>query len=316
MAVYLQDNGAGAKILVDGVNGIAISSNCCCDNEQWKDCDTDTNQAVLSPAHTNVDFAWLCIGGSWLDCYLDTSTGSVATDPTVFKQCDNAAPTSCADLLGLPASDEFDGIGCNSGAVDDTIWTMRWNPLYTQGTTSIVANKLRLSASTPGGERAQGETNDAVIAGEFQYTIENYSFNSYLAGTGGPPQYLFMLISVDGGADLGGVSINKQLGGTNTTFEINANIFGTGLTSAGTAFGSTGSFRISRNASNIISFQYNTGGGWNTITTITNSSNIKAAIYMGNFETTNTLIIDVDNVEIVDGSDDPLYIDITGKACT
>jgi len=187
------------KILTT-VNGIATSLDCCCGNEQWKDCDTDTNQAVLSQAHTDVDFAWLCLGGTWVKCYNDSSTSTAATDPTVLKQC-GTTPTECADLVGWPVSDDFDGTGCNSGTYLDDNWNIRYANTYLNGTTTtaITAGKVYLTAEYISGVAAGNmpRTGSISHAGDFDVKV-NFNLSTFPTDAGGTECYSALRVVIGG----------------------------------------------------------------------------------------------------------------------
>lgn len=152
MAIYTYDG----KILTEG-NAIAIHEDCCCPagtNEQWKKCSDDSNAAILSRLHTDVDYAWLCLGGIWVKCYNDSLTATVATDPEVLEQCDNDSPTSCDDLIGWPLADDWGGVDCNTGAVNDQNWKIRWSELTAQGkyTLAVSAANFTIKGDSDAGQ--------------------------------------------------------------------------------------------------------------------------------------------------------------------
>jgi len=95
------------------------------------------------------DFAWICSGAVWVKPYNDSLTATSATDPTVLEQC-GTTPTDCGDLVGWPATDLFDGVGCSSASVGDTNWGLRgWDCVVGgsggSGSNTIVSSVLNIT---------------------------------------------------------------------------------------------------------------------------------------------------------------------------
>jgi hypothetical protein len=100
------------------------------DKEYWKKCSDDTDVAVLTDVHTDVDYAWLCISSAWVKCYNDRPTSVTSTNPTVLKQCGLVgAPTSCLDLTGWPSDDFSTATGCDTASIGDQNYDVRWSPV-------------------------------------------------------------------------------------------------------------------------------------------------------------------------------------------
>lgn len=94
---------------------------------RWIDCDTSAivdNVNPATPGSPVNDFAWYCSGATWHRAKNAGPVSGVEFGWPWLDQCGNA-PTSCADLVGWPSSDNFGGSGCNSGAFNDTDWGIR-----------------------------------------------------------------------------------------------------------------------------------------------------------------------------------------------
>ena len=304
MAIYLYDG----KILTEG-NAIAIHEDCCCapSNYQWKRCDNDADAAVLSAGHTDVDFAWLCLSSIWVKCYNDALKFAVATDPTVLKQCDDAAPSSCLDLVGWPASDDFGGTGCNSGAISDQNWIARGYSTsgFGSGSISYVSNALRVETTATGSDATLNQVAGSMShTGAFTLTAPFTNF----VKAGGSTDHIsyFRLYYSDGtwdgclffisGSNSGLVRLNKATGGS--------------IESTGTP-SSSGTVTISRDGSNNIQATL-----WGV--TLNYTGHAKTVDHIQLITSTSSAYgpIDWSSFTLVDGSGSNIYIDPSGKSCT
>jgi hypothetical protein len=281
-------------------------------NEQWKVCGLGTNAAVLSAAHTLVDFAWLCIGAEWVKCFFDAMTAVVETDPTVLEQCGLAgAPAQCSDLVGWPCSDSFSGTACDSGAVDDTNWDMRWTQSVS-GSLAVGGGKCTLNASG-GPEHITRITNligslahtgdftfeidvdldqiddtdpDAVSRAEFYYTSPSVNF------------------------------LGAGWEGNNSSYSIRYRVAGGSSTSILTSSFTSVKLKMVRVSGNV-SLYYDIGAGYvQAGSTQSDSGAIgNVLIQSQSYKTTNATIVSVKDASFVDGSSGEFYIDPTGEAC-
>lgn len=210
--IYLQNG----KILIrDGK--IAIDKNCCC-LEQWKDCVTNIDNAILDTAQTTQAYAWLCIGGVWKRSYYDRGATGIATNPSVLEQC-GTTPASCSDLVGWPASDYFNGVGCNSGVTHDTNWKVRWTDVSTGGSDAIVSDALLVTMGFTGSNTYEIR-NSMSTSGDFQCGVriemKNFASDNSIRQEG----QLKIKLGTSGSTSM---TIRKDGADTNSTWKIEAN---------------------------------------------------------------------------------------------
>jgi len=271
-------------------------------NEQWKDCDTDTNQAVLSELHTDVDFAFLCIGAVWVKCYFDANTATVATDPTVLEQCDDPAPAACADLKGWPAADAFDGVGCSSAAVADQDWEFRWTRADTPANISISGNKVVWTSDAGNTNKGRIYSNAGTI------TSGEIAFNDITVPDDGSTD-----IYLNWQFTIGATNYRWIFGRESGTRKISI-LSGNSVTVSPSV---SASLRIRHNGSVWVG-EYNIGGGWVAHSTFIDGALdfITGTIYTHlTNQTGGTLSASADSFTAESGGS-PVYIDIEGEVCT
>lgn len=280
-------------------------------NEEWRDCSTDSSVAILSAGHSTDDYAWLCIGSEWVKAYNAVNTGDTPTDPTVLEQC-GTTPTDCTDLVGWPVSDDFSGTGCDSGAVSDTAFDIRWTaPNASNISASYSSGKLVLSTSANG---VHDFLCDVINrSGDF-YIETDLNITSW-GGTGGSRWGQIR-------AYLGAVPLSIGLGRTSGNSDTKVFVYnGTTDIQPDIADQNNLTCRI-RRSSGTIYFDYNTGSGWTNVTSISNSNaltKVGLTIARGNPTGSGTQTCEFDYIKVVDdsaGSGNEIYIDPTGSSCT
>jgi len=265
-------------------------------NEQWKRCDNDADLAILTEAHTDVDFAWLCSGAVWVKAYLDANTATAATDPTVLKQC-GTTPTECADLVGWPASDDFGGVDCNSGAVGDTNHGVKWR--VTAGY-AIAAGVLGHSGIAD--NETTSNINTVGYTGDF--TIEmDWAITSLSGSTSSRHNYMF--------CQIGGVEWSAYIQGSNKQLFYRVNGSPSNISNSISA----GKWRIKRVGSTV-TLSWHNGTSWSDLGNTSNTSAITRLSLFDWMRGGSAGSGNWDNVIIIDGSSADILIDPTGEACT
>lgn len=276
--------------------------------ENWLSCIDNSFVASLNTSHTDVDYAWLCVGGSYVRAYNSGLTGTLPTDPTVLKQC-GTIPTSCSDLVGWEASDNFGGVGCNSGSVGDDNWNIRWD---TSGSVTHSGSNIRVS-SVGGVANEAACTNNATYSGSFTCDVD------------------FNIIQL-GGATQGFGSSDLILKIGSTTYRIRSTYSPAvgyeisfrqdgGLDEMITVTVTSGKFRLER-IGNTLSAYYDAGSGFvqaGTGRSVSGSLDNPRCVSRtdssaGDFG--GSQITDFDNFILVDGNSEPIYIDPTGDSCS
>jgi len=274
--------------------------------DQWKDA-SGSNVATLSPSHTDVDYAWLCDGGTYVKAYNAYPTVAAPTDPTVLEQC-GTTPTSIGDLKGWPASDSFSGAGCDSGSVGDANWDMRWTAGTHDGTSTITSNDLVFGISGGSGVRKQIELNTGVASGAFTAeVVVDWSAMDVSLANG--ESAFFLLIGpgsasvVVGKWDPAGSYLPNQTGYD----------FQKGFASLGDAAAAgTDTLRLVRDASdnltgyfNAVSYDFGVVAG-----------DCSPQLWLLSANYLFLVSAAVESFTFVDGSSNPILIDPTGTACS
>lgn len=276
-------------------------------NEQWKKCSDDSDAAILSDTHTDVDYAWLCLGGVWEKCYNDSLTGDAVNDPTVLKQC-NITPTSCSDLTGWPASDDFGGSGCNTGAIGDDNYVARWGTVASEGSVSISLSALRIAVDSGNPKAYEVQIND-THSGDF--TCSCYINISNFDADTGTVQVAQLKLNVGGGST--NMVIRKDTASANDKWTLQAN--GTDITDSWSS--SAIYFRISRTGS-AFKFEYSSNGtSWtDSGVSKTDSGDIRPALRMFSRWTGGMFTASYDSFVFEDGSSNDINVDPTGNSCS
>jgi hypothetical protein len=117
----------------------------------WLKCSDDSTAALIdTPSSPDDDYAWLCLSNVWVKCYNWAVDEGTADNPDYLEQC-GTTPLDCTDLVGWPGSDDFGGTGCDSGAVNDTNYDIRWTETEVGTPTySVGGGKLNVSIDEPG----------------------------------------------------------------------------------------------------------------------------------------------------------------------
>lgn len=293
---------------IGGTFGSCLACEESLSQDQWKKCADDTDAAVLSDAHTDVDYAWLCLGGAWVKCYNDAPTALTATDPAVLKQCGVSVPTSCDDLVGWPVSDDFGGSDCNSGTIGDANWSFRWiDDSDSEGTISITAGALELASGAGNFTAAAVSTVSTAINLSGDFTAE-INFNI----TQMPSDYQrWIQFSVTLGADVVTAFISYNLFQASTRL-VTARKNSTATSSASSA--TSGKFTISR-VSGTVYVKLDGVTIQSYASTTGNLTKINMASVSNDSAATST-ICKWDNISLLNGSSEQVYIDPTGKSCT
>lgn len=276
-------------------------------NELWKRCDNDADLAVLSPGHTDVDYAWLCPAGTRVKAYNAGLTAAVAADPAVLKQC-GPTPTSCSDLVGWPASDDFGGAGCNSGTVGDTDWDIRWTNDQDNADTftpSIVALKFRHSVQ------------DAALGQSFTYIDLSQAGEFEIKGQ-------WTLVSDSGGTNDNRAGIELDIGSArnvrglwNRTQPPSGNAGFSGRAGGSTSYSdsvlTSAEVKITRDAANLVKVYM----GGSLIHSGTNSGTLTRIRITGQADSGTTISdwVSISVTDKADGTGNDIYIDPTGDSC-
>ena len=283
-------------------NTYSSCSACAADltQEQWKKCSDDTDAAVLSNTHTDVDYAYLCISSAWTKCYNDSPSAATATNPIVLKQCEVSAPTSCADLVGWPASDDFGGTGCNSGAIGDQNFDFRWTRYDATANVTISGGNIVLSSGASNSNRGRLGANMADIAtGKFQ--IDNIT----VPDNGSDNMYMTWGLEVASSSYI--VSAGRIGGVREIQFDGGNSV----------SFSGTCSLRARHNGS-IWVIEYDTGSGWTNLDNMIDGdltpTQATRRIHLANFSSS-TQQLTIGGFTVLEGVN-PAYIDIEGEACT
>jgi len=121
-------------------------------NVQWRDESYNPVGIYSSLAAPAFDYGYVCNGGVLVKATSSESTSSTPTNPTFVSQCNDGVtawpPTSFAELAGMPGSDDFDGVGCNSGDVDDINRLIRWFETINGGSIVYASNKLTMTSGS------------------------------------------------------------------------------------------------------------------------------------------------------------------------
>jgi len=105
-------------------------SDCLADqtNDIFIDCVDGSTEYYVQAGTADEDALWVCNGGTLkkaeVQCRACTSEAISVT--SVLLQCGTTA-LDCDDLVGWPGEDDFGGTGCDSGAVNDENYDMRWS---------------------------------------------------------------------------------------------------------------------------------------------------------------------------------------------
>ena len=304
---------------VNEANDIAVDSthdNCedcssTISNELWKGCLDGSELNVFdSTSAPNENFAYICSGGSWVKGYFAQMTSQIASNVSYWEQCDLVGATDCSDLVGIPITDDFDGVDCNSGSYEDENWNLR-NPseIQTNSTTVVASDELSMNQTTATSAwvtdyRWQPTTS---ITGDFVWQALGCSI-THQNGNQAQDNFFFgILNSID-------IAKTRYANGDQ---EIRARVTG-GYSSFTTTAGSF-DFEISR-VGNTVYCKYNVGGGWVTLasgtftgTVTTLNINIQGDNTSSNSQNSG---IDIDELVLEDGSGNNLYRDIAGDSCT
>jgi hypothetical protein len=94
---------------------------------EFVDCDTGlTTVARFGVADLpSDDYCYIWDGSCYVGSYNDGISAGAATSPVPDYVLNPTGATECADLTQIPASDDFGGTWPNSGVVDDEAWTLR-----------------------------------------------------------------------------------------------------------------------------------------------------------------------------------------------
>lgn len=277
-------------------------------NQQWVYCSGGANAAVLSPGHTTVSVAWLCIGGVWAKCEFSHLTAAVATDPSVLKQCGVVNPTLCVQLVGWPAAEGLTGTGCDSGTYGDTNWGIRWKELYSDGNTSITGGKIRLTVDS-GAPKIFGEENQAVATGDFTYIgrvdMVNFTANNAISQSGN------LRLHDTAGNLVAQIYINKINADDNNKWQIEVNNPGAEIIITNWS-NNFAYFRIIRTGSTIRFYYSSNGTSWtDTGKTLSSSADINPSVIGFSRWTGGNVICDWSALSYTGFAN----IDPTGDAC-
>jgi len=124
-------------------------------NIQWRNESGSSVGIYSSLTAPALDYGYACSGGVLVKATSSESTSSTPTNPTFVNQCNDGVtawpPTSFAHLVGMPGSDDFDGVGCNSEVAGGDIWDLRGWVGSTEGSgilPAIVDSTLRLDGGS------------------------------------------------------------------------------------------------------------------------------------------------------------------------
>lgn len=272
--------------------------------EYWSKCSDDSFAAYLTEGHTTKDYVYLCLSGQLVKSYHSGFAGSTETptDPTVYEQCDNAAPASCSDLKGIPGSDSFSGTGCDSGTTSDDHFTWRWQDKGTDTSTSasITGASLRMSVTNPTTYRDIERQNYAVMTGDGTCST---SCSAISSGTNLSNGFIFFCKNTSDGS----IQRLQYDYYTNQLTDEDSNVLATSPPSA---------LKFVRSGSTITSY-YNTGGGFTASPhTKSSSADLRFELLVYGRSPSDVTTISFDNFDVIDGSSADIYIDIEGNSCS
>jgi len=280
-------------------------------NIQWRD---ELNNSVgvysllTAPAF---DYGYVCNGGVLVKAMSSESTIAAPTDPTFVSQCDDGVttwpPASFADLVGIPCSDEFTGLLCNSGEIDDTNWLLRgWVGLASSSGASsaaIVADTLEHSVLS-GGPTAWYRNSIAFDhAGEFEFEID-------CTGVGASAtKFMGYLFRVTCGAHMFSFGI-EQISGSLSYYQAS----GEALVNLPTVLYAPHKLKITRQSDNKVRFYV--GDVLVGTSSGTYTDNASAIYVYSNSQEPTTQKFKYDYLTGKDGTGSPIYIPIAGQSCT
>lgn len=253
----------------------------------------------------STDYFWVCVSSVYVKAYTaEQAPGETPTSWTYLEQC-GTAPTECADLVGWPGSDTFDGVGCGSGAIADDNWDMRWVASKSgSGSSSkaISGGGLAMSVDGGAGETYENAVNNVVVSGDF--TITATISNLACPSGDSSDEFIGVLLSIGSTFHNVGYMWKYSDGQYKMVWT------GSGYVYSASALPSSSSIVIERVGSTV---RFYVGG--TEVWSYSNSGDVSGIRLYCRRYSTGTNTITFDDIAIVDGSSDPIYIDPTGDAC-
>lgn len=262
--------------------------------EEWQPCGGGTPLYLDPTAGPDDELAWLCVGGTLQKYEFISNSPGTITAHDYLEQCGDDL-TDCSDLVGWPASDDFDGSVCNSGAFGDTNWDQRWNVVVGSNPT-IVNNSMDCDS---GGATGATQLRN-YGSGDFTITTE-FSNASWSNNTTNFPDLGEIFLKI-GGTNYRGYLQHEVIAGTRYWIWSPA-----GGTSAVSASKSTGKIEFVRSGTSLSLYLDDAlKKTWTISGDLTQIS-----VYVANADITTQFSY----FSFVDGSSNDVYIDPTGDAC-
>jgi len=204
------------------------------------------------------------------------------------------------DLKGWPASDDFGGTGCNSGAVGDGNYSVRWYPADGHPTYTISGGNANYSGAIDYTLFNNIENSDT--SGDFTITMDHV-ITSLSSSTSSRHAYFYCKV---GSAEYS----LYILGSTKRLYWSGGGSSGNIANSATSI-----SYRLQR-ISGTLTLSYDTGAGWQVVKSSGNTGQITPLRFIDWMRGGAAGSGYWDNFVAVDGSSNDIYIDPTGEACS
>jgi len=270
-------------------------------NTVWRD-ESNSVVAIYGPAtNPSVDYGYVPSGGVLVKAKSAELTSDIPTDPTFVAQCNDGVtawpPASFADLVGMPGSDDFSGVGCNSGVIDDK-WGLRWNSIATAPT--IQSGSMRFATAV--GSSAW-VVNKAAFSGGFDWTVP---YNILVGESGAGTSSLASLI-----LDVGGVTYEFNRNDSVAQAGQNIGVYYAGSFKAILATsGAAGTLRITSDGVTLTFFL-----GAVQVHQVAQSG-VVANTSIRSASANRALQVDYGSSDIVNNTGNLIYIPIAGQSCT
>ncbi len=163
-------DGTGNELFTDISGRTCIGS-----NREIRLCDGTLFGAVVTADIPTNEFFYVCNSGVYAKARLGGLTATAATTITPLYQCGTTAPTSCEELVGWPASDDFSGTECNSGFVGDLNWNLRW-----------LADTATWSISSGGAVSSPADTTENILDNNMPDLSGDFSFSGTMSSSDFP----------------------------------------------------------------------------------------------------------------------------------